>query len=349
MNIDGGVRGLPLDLLVSRIVAGYLRYPQKGQTVCIKHPTPDIMYQATELYYETLEKAEEEGLMTDDDIFSLLYSLGIWNDDKEKAMTNLPNEMEQFKVHIYNRFMYTKEREQVRSYLNRAREVYNLYSAERHMFDHIGCDGMANFAKWLFIIENSCYYSSGKPIDWSQHNLSNIMNFYYESFISEEVLRDIVKKEPWSSIWSSSKRNGKGVFENVGVNLTHDQRRLILWSAMYDNINESSECPTEKIIMDNDALDGWLVIKRKERETGALKGQTEKMLSDKVSKADEIYLVATNNDEIKEIEKLNDVHASNIKRARVSQLKREGQVNEIDFQDSRQKIAIALAQKGKRG
>lgn len=336
------------DLLINRIAAGYIITKQQGKIIHIRYPSQDVLYSASEIYNLILRQAEEEQHLTDDDIFPLLYDLGFWNDEKEVAYSkNLTYEMEQFKVRIYEQFARTKERETIRLYLNRAREVYEQYSKDRHLLDHATCEGIANFAKWIYIIENSCFYPNGTLVDWSFHNLSTVMNIYYDSFITENQIRQIAKNEPWSSIWSASKRNNNGVFKKVGTELTHDQKRLILWSSMYDNVSESSDCPIDKIIEDDDALDGWLIVKRKERETETLKSQTDKRLSDKISKADEIYLVADNIEEAREVEKLNDARAASIKRSRIAQLKREGEVHEIHFQDSRQKIQIALNQKGR--
>jgi hypothetical protein len=340
---------MDLDLLLARIIAGYTHCPQQGKILHIKYPTPEVMYEATEIYYATLQQAQADGHLDDDDIFSLLYDMGIWNDDKERAYSkNLSYEIEQFKVSIYENFSRKKHVETVRLYLNRAKEVFEEYSKERHMLDHVSCKGIANFAKWIYIIENSTFVN-GKRADWSIFNLSSIMSAYYESFIPEDTIRTIAKSEQWSTIWSSSKKNGKGVFSVEGTGLTHDQRRLILWSSLYDNVGESSECPSDKLVQDDDALDGWLIVKRKERERETLKTQTESKLSEKISKADEIYLVADDIEEAREIDKLNNVHAAGIKRARVAQLKREGQVNEIDFQDSRQKIQMILTNKQRKG
>ena len=56
------------------------------------------------------------------------------------------------------------------------------------------------------------------------------------------------------------------LFNRPSVELTKDQLSLSSYSTLYDNVYESHECPNEKIIDDDDCLDGWLIQQRRKSE-----------------------------------------------------------------------------------
>jgi len=68
-------------------------------------------------------------------------------------------------------------------------------------------------------------------------------------------------------MWAAFKVNG--VVFSQGSQMTLQQQLLLMWSRMYDSIQESVEPPEMDVIEDDDMLDGWLSIqhdqKRQER------------------------------------------------------------------------------------
>ena len=83
--------------------------------------------------------------------------------------------------------------------------------------------------------------------------------------LGESEIRELARSEPWKSIWSSSKNEGV-LFGKRAIELSEEQKHLIMWSTMYDSIGESPDSPSDKIIADDDMLDGWLILQRRERE-----------------------------------------------------------------------------------
>jgi hypothetical protein len=221
--------------------------------------------------------------------------------------------------------------------------MYNLLE-QKHKYDYATCHGTANYAKWQYIIENCTYYPDGTLYDWTGVSQYRVLNFYYQNRISDEIIREISHNSPWDVIWGASRKTGD-VFDRKGVALTSDQLRLVMWSSMYDNIREAHDCPGDDIIKDDDMLDGWLIIKRREREKENRKHAVENKTSKnpRIANADEIYQVAKTLKEAQEIDSMNNPHIRALKKQRFNYIRKHGgAVKEQDLPDVRQKKMMAM-------
>lgn len=93
------------------------------------------------------------------------------------------------------------------------------------------------------------------------------------------------------------------MFCQYTIDLTDEQRSLLNISKMYDSIYEHPECPEERVIADDDMLDGWMIIQRKNAE----RSKKQKSLSnnDKINNASEVFLMTETKDDIKNVLDLN--------------------------------------------
>jgi len=91
------------ELLIARIIAGFIRFNYKDKIYLIKHPERHDRYIAEEIYQEALVDASVEGLYTDHEINDMLIEHGIWNDEKEELLEKLNKEIEELKVNLYSR------------------------------------------------------------------------------------------------------------------------------------------------------------------------------------------------------------------------------------------------------
>ena len=74
----------------------------------------------------------------------------------------------------------------------------------------------------------------------------------------------------WRGYWNADKTN---IFDKCTTELTDEQRALLNISRMYDNIYEHPECPDDKIIEDDDALDGWMILQKRKNDKDKKKSQ----------------------------------------------------------------------------
>tara|TARA_R110000751_G_scaffold176980_1_gene283208 strand:+ start:116 stop:496 length:381 start_codon:yes stop_codon:yes gene_type:complete len=112
---------------------------------------------------------------------------------------------------------------------------------------------------------------------------------------------------------------------------------------MYDNVYESPDSPNEKIIEDDDCLDGWFVAQKRKYEKDKKQQEVDSMIKNpKIANSQEVYVVAPDNQAAQEIYDLNDPAARNTIRNRQAVIDgAEGeQISFTEFQDVRQDIAM---------
>jgi hypothetical protein len=167
------------------------------------------------------------------------------------------------------------------------------------------------------------------------------MHKYYGAILSADNIRMLARTMPWSWLWGILKTNGK-LFSNDA--LTNEQQSLISWSVMYDRIHESPDCPSDDIINDDDMLDGWLLIQRKQREAERKKQEVESAVGGKIVNADEIFIPVETAEDALKVDLLNSPRAVNIKKQRLRQIKAEGMVKEQSLKDMKLRQAMQMRQ-----
>jgi len=329
------------DFFISRIRAGYVPVTVDNKRMLVYQPDADVSLQASEIYMLEHERAVEEDLLNDDDILDLLIMYELWTDKNEDEYNNiLPKHIEHWKVQLYQTILKSKTREKVRKYLQVAKDELERLHKIRHSYDHMTCEGYASYMKNMFIIAESARLD-GKKVDWDKYDLTLVMHKYHAEMLGADDIRLLARTQPWSGMWSTFKANGR-IFNSV--DLSSEQQALISWSIMYDRIQESPDCPPDEVIEDDDMLDGWLIVQRNKREAEQKKQEVEGALSNKISGADEIYVVAETPEDAQKIDLLNDPHAKNVKRQRLNQVKTQGVVKQQQFKDVQQKRAVQLQQ-----
>jgi hypothetical protein len=145
----------------------------------------------------------------------------------------------------------------------------------------------------------------------------------------------MARTEPWRSTWSCKKCE-REVFGVPTVDLTEDQKSLVIWSTMYDNIYEHPSCPQQEIVDDDDLIDGWMIVQRKERQKNQTKLQVEDLISNvKIKNSGEVFVIGQSKSDRERIDSLNDDNAKNIKRQRLKMIQEKGFLNEVDMPDTK--------------
>ena len=144
-------------------------------------------------------------------------------------------------------------------------------------------------------------------------------------------------------MWGASK-TGIPLFDIPATHLTENQKVLINWSRLYDNIYENMDCPSEEVIRDDDALDGWLIVQHRKREKEKNRNEMESKLSDKTRNAQEVFLVADSEEEMKKIYSLNDPAANRKRKQRLRKVDKDGDVDITEFSDVQQQLRMQATQ-----
>lgn len=328
------------ELLISKIKSGKLRYKDRFGIIYICKPSLDIEYEANEIFKEEFESAYEDEILTDKELHEIMIEFGLWSIQEEDQLENIaPKHVEYWKIKIFESQFRTEEQKRHRVYLRSAENELNRLMNKRHEFDYATCEGYARYAKNLFLLKNTSYLDN-TLINPSIINLNVLLTFYYESILSDKVIRELARTNPWYDDWHVLKNNGS-IFE--GFTFTYNQKSLVSWSILYENIHESPDCPSSDVINDDDALDGWLITQKRKREKDQNQRAVDAGLSDKIKQANEVFIMADTPADAQKIAELNDPRAQSIRKSRWAQMKR-GDVSEQNFADSKQEQMVMMTQ-----
>lgn len=323
------------DFLLNRIVCGYNNYKINNKKIKYLHSvSPDLTYEASELYYDTYRLAKEEELMDDKEIYDFLCNNYNWSKEDEDRLTiHIPEYIDNCKVEMFKNYESEEYCKKARKYIDRAEEELNTLFNKRHSFDHLTCHGTAIYARYQFIVENSI-----DNIDsLTQLEIVDIMELNNLNRISETTLREIARTEPWRGIWSIGKKTH--IFSCSAFHLSDDQKRLMQWTHMYDNIYENHECPPDEVIENDDLLDGWFIVKRRESKKDKKRSELEKRIG-KNANADEIFVVAKSEDDVKNIFDMNDDMSKNIVSNRIKLIQKHGEISHDKLNDVKQELEM---------
>jgi len=297
------------DFFIARIQAGYIPIQIKDIRYIIKYPTADISLFAQEKYLEAYEQAQDNELMTDEDLLDFLINQGVWSIKKEDEFQRIvPGHIEHWKIELYKSALKANTRKRTRKYLAAAKKEYEKLFNLRHYYDYVTIDGYANYVRGMYIV-SKCTTVEDKEVDWAQHNITKVMGQYHQALLKPDDIRELARTAPWTNLWSSLKASGK-MFTGE---LTSEQQSLLSWSIMYDKIYESPDCPTDEVIADDDMLDGWLLLQKHKRDADKKQQEVESAIGPRMQNADEIFIPVETAEDARKIDLLNPRHIQNIK------------------------------------
>ena len=313
------------ELLIYRIACGYLKYKVGPHSLRLEYPSIEVRYKANEVYKKYFDRSRNKGLMEETDLTNFLLQTGYLTEKDEKELEILPKHIDQFKVQMFENYFKSDEVERIRKYLNVAKLELNKKLNKKHIFDYVTCEGIANFAKWQYIIKHSTFYRNDRW-DWREGSPYEALNYYYSQLLGEDEIRNVANNSPWDNIWTASKKSGQ-VFSRTGADLTLDQQRLICWSNLYDNVHESADCPSRRVIEDNDMLDGWMIVQRKKREKDDTQQMVDGLITNpKIANAKELYIPVGSQEDAQAIYDLNSPQSKRVIQQRLNQIKQKGEV-----------------------
>lgn len=331
------------ELLVARINSGVvrLRLPSRDVVLTLRKPTREQVYEAQELHEEHLSEAFLHGLFSEDELLDWMYDNDHWDEHRQKQLDALPNEIETWKVKLYQAVFKSEERKTIRKYLNQARRVYHSLCDERHAWDHVTCHGAAALARSRHLIGCSLFWPDGSPAisrEGTGELLEEAMVQWARQRLDEREYRELARTDPWRTTWSVRKGEAS-LFGVSAVDYTDEQRSLVGWSCLYDSVWEHEQRPTDEVIEDDDMLDGWLIVQRKKRDKELNAVSADSVIgNEKIRNSEEVFVVAQNLEDARKVEMLNDETAASIKRRRMKYLAEKGEVREDEMPDTKQRI-----------
>jgi hypothetical protein len=328
------------ELTLQQIITGRTLCKVCGDILYIKSPTPEQKLVSQQIYMDMLYEAELEGVLTDAEMQKLLLANGLWSEEEEKELETAPTRIDNTKEEMYRQYaaFQSDKSNKARKLLNRIRLRAGALFQKRHTYDIYTCSGIATIYQLQHLLMQNTVRFDNTPIQTFD---DIFIRFLSEQYVinrpADTEIRQISKIDVWKSIWNSAK-GSTGVFGTSAVGLSDEQRSLIGWSRLYDNIMEASTPPEKKVMEDDDLLDGWLIVQHKKNQQENSGDISE--ITKRHPNATEIFVPVETYEDARRIEGLNDLGTQMVKQQRTNLIKKYGHVEEQHMPDSRQKIAM---------
>lgn len=326
------------EFFVSMIRSGKVFVNHKNIDIEIRPLTVDQSFKACQIYNLAYENAISEEMMTEEDVNQWMIENELWTIHDDKREEGLKQDIERLKVEIYNARKDRSIVNGIRKYLRAGESQLSSHLNKKYMYHQNTCEGIASTEKLTWIIKNTTYCDN-TLYDFDDISLQYVIDEWQSHFLSEKQSRDLARNDPWKSLWITRENSGTPLFSNPPcTELTFNQKNLLVWSQMYDNIQESLECPDKEVIEDDDMLDGWFIIQSKKREKERLEKEFESETNnEKIKNASEVFIVS-NKDRISKINDMNDPMSKMIKKQRQVAIEKHGKIEDKDLPDQKQKI-----------
>lgn len=352
-------------LLTSRILFGAVRCQLDEMTYYLSSPSQFHIFVGNELYADLIEQCKNLHIFSEQEMVDYLCSIGLWSPQEQEELDGYNKTLENLKLELFeyiyriNDFMLCKLR------IKKAKQRYMDLLNKRHNYDYLTAEGLATFQKMNYLIGAGLKDSKYKPL-WEDTEflqdrtgiLDSVRHIYQNTRISESMLRELARTEPWRMYWSVCDKSN--IFGRSPLELTEEQKSLVAWTKLYDSVYESIDCPDDKVITDDDLLDAWLILQRRKRnedKTEKRREETKLSKNDKINSAQQVFVMVgddidpitgkkiqlvQNLEEAQELDKIinNDV-ARAAKQARFKAIQEGGElIKHVNLSDVRQDINI---------
>ena len=250
----------------------------------IRSPSSDILYMANKVYNDTLSYfrftdwytsetivdyikthkvlCEETRKAEEDEDLDPIYH---WDDDKEKKLEAYSEAIENIKIKLYrNSDAPAKQISDIRADLKKSQGLYNTLYQQKHQFDYLTVEEVAlkMYARYLY--SNTIYTINKEQIKGLPSVLlDNIASIIRNNSISGTKIREIAHTSPWLQYYKTSQSNPFS-----GRTLSGDILQLTSLTRWYEFVRElpSDQRPSDKVMEDDDMLDGWYILWEREQK-----------------------------------------------------------------------------------
>lgn len=325
------------EFFVSRIRTGKVFLNIRGEPLTVLPPTIEDTYHINLAYKESYDASLDVGLITEREMLEWMREKNVWTTDDDIKEKGVKEDLEKIRVEAYKNRQDVKLVKSLRNLARKAERAAEMLASKKVQHTENCCEGIALIAKAERFIE-LCTYSGDRRYDFDKIPVSYVHNEYNSHLCTEPQLRELARSEPWKTLWNMKDVSGQ-LFQDLGREMSTDQKNLIVWSRIYDNVQESMDCPPAEVINDDLLLDGWFIVQKREREQEAIdKDFDNSTNNEKIKNAGEIYIMSKDREHAKKIHNMNSEHAKHVKAERGQVVRQKGKAFQHDFPDQKQML-----------
>jgi hypothetical protein len=321
------------DIKLYKIISGRTRINMYGLCLYVYEPKHKLVAKSYEIYEEAYEKAYMSNLYTDDEIKNLLISNDIWSPFDDKEIDTIKKDIENLKVSAFENCFKVKELKGIKMQLRAAQKKLGSLYGKKSSLDHLSCHYVAENTRMQWLILKSTRFNGAK-VTQDQFDINKLYSLYTASCLDIPDIRAVARNDHWRITWSINKSHGGMLFGRHPQDYSRDQLSLCSFSGMYDNVFEHPESPDEKVIEDDDCLDGWFIVQKRKSEKNKKQKQTDDFIKNpKIKAAREVFLMADSVEDAESIKNMNDIMSRSIIKQRESLIDQKGRVQDTEFED----------------
>lgn len=289
------------------ILNGYYYIVVNGTKYKVIYPSIEVKYRAEELYVGIMENGKyETEYFNDDQVENILRYNKIWNDSMQERLDSCTKIIDEYKICLYQEYFNEDKRKEIKKLLDSIRNGMQELSNIKHSMDYLKLEYFAMSMKNQYIISQRILnFDNSKVFDEDYNNLdsrelSKFLKPIEEKTVTAKDLRDIVKGDTWSQYTVQDNIFGPS------IDLNDDQRNLLALQRMYNNVRQHPDCPDDKIIDDDDALDGWFLFQKDKKKKEKIKNKLLDRVRGKVKNHSDIFIFTNNKEERQAIWEMNN-------------------------------------------
>lgn len=326
--------------LINTFISGMIVFKVGKEYIYCKPPSAEDKTFADFFSQEHYDDSLMDGLWTTEDAEDFSIDAGYWSKEEDDSIKTIGENIDNMKLDYFNNFYNSQTREYIKTNINKQLKNTEVLYEKKYLFFDKTCDYLKSYATTLHLLQRNSFLMSGDLAcdSFPIHKLVGKYNETRNNIVSHT--REISKSDGWRNYWLSIK---EGLFSNHPSTFTPFQFNIIGWSKYYDSVYQSPDKPSEEVIQDDIALDGWSIKERRKREEEEKKHNAEQLLPQKMSNAGEVFIPSRNAKETSDILSLNDGYG----RAKLKSLKKDlqtkGSLKECELTSSRQEIQMQAA------
>lgn len=308
----------------------------------IYEPTSSNIAESYEIYQDMYDEAYANAGFVDEELTIFLIEHDIWNPLLDKEVERILKEIDNKKVEAYENY-YRKELSRIKREIRFLERKYTELQERKTKFNFLTCHHFAESCRLEWLFSTNCYCGD-KLVDDPVISQS-LFGIYTSQILKHDDIRNCSKLDIWRTIWFNNKIHGGQLFNKNPIDFTRDQLSLCSFSQMYDNVYENPEKPVDKIIEDNDCLDGWFIFQKRKAEEE--KPKDEKFATNpKIANAQERFFMAANPEEARVIFEMNDAATRQKLTQRFEYVSNSNEkVKEVDLPDRKMQLNIEANRK----
>lgn len=338
------------EILVRRILSGKQVFSYNDIFYELRKPSLELQIKADILY----ESAYNDNMYNDfilyEDLEFLLYETNILYPSYKKDLEKLSNSLDSAKVTLYQNFYDKSKKARNSQKITSLKKNIADINYKKHSFDYLTLEHYCDNIRNEFLICGCLYYYETTDLVFSDKlNINPILFRDLSSAITNNMIeistyKKLARSDYWRNFWNINKNQ---ILSEPINEWSEEQKTLINIAIMYDRVYEHPECPKDDIILDDDALDGWMIFQKRENERQKKEKGVENIMTGKLRDASEVFLMADSKEQAEDILSLNSDQSLATLKQKVDFVKTStGPVRDASLPDVKQKIIQQLKGKG---